>query len=226
VVHGVRLERVREAHGHRHELRAELGVSPDEVLVGTIANFRSQKGYPDLLEAARRVLAAAASARFVAVGQGARETEIRRLHASFGFDDRFRLLGYREDAASVLAACDVFVLASLYEGLPLALMEALALGLPVVATAVGGVPEWVSHGVEGLLVPPARPDLLADALINVVDDPKLRRRLADGAALRGEQLDIRIAARRIEGIYREVAGERPVRRGRTTIRKFARRGNA
>jgi glycosyltransferase involved in cell wall biosynthesis len=204
VIHGVFPERIRGHLEHRDEVRAELGVGPDEVLVGTVANYRAQKGYADLLKAARRVLDSDASARFVAIGRGPLEREIRARHRALELGERFILTGYREDAVRVLAACDTFTLASLYEGGPVALMEALALGLPVVATLVGGVPEIMSDGVEGMLVPPARPDLLADAITELVRDPGRRAAMGSAAAERGKELDIRKATRAVERTYREM----------------------
>jgi glycosyltransferase involved in cell wall biosynthesis len=204
VVHGVPLERVREELAHRDAMRRELGVDDDEVLVGTIANMRTQKAYPDLMKAARQVLDGGANVRFVAVGRGQLEDEIRGKHSALGLGDRFLLLGYREDAARVLGACDLFVLASLFEGLPVSLMEALALGVPVVATAVGGVPELITEGEEGLLVPPSRPDLLAAAIEKLVGDPRLRLRMAEAARRRSAAVDVRRAARDIEEMYIEL----------------------
>lgn len=205
VVHGIALDRVRAYAKLRDEVRAELGLAPGEVLIGTIANFRAQKGYPDLLEAARQVLATGVPARFVAIGQGAAEPEIREMVRSFDLGERFRLLGYQEDALRFLAAFDVFVLASLFEGLPLALMEALALGVPIVSTAVGGVPELVTDSVEGLLVPPGRPELLAGALLTMVQDPERRRAMGRAALARSGEVDSARAARTLESMYRDVA---------------------
>jgi glycosyltransferase involved in cell wall biosynthesis len=210
VVHGIALQRVRAYAKLREEARAELGVAPGETLIGTIANFRAQKGYPDLLDAARRVLRTGAPARFVAIGQGNAEAEIRGLLGRLDLGDRFRLLGYQEEALRLLAGFDVFVLSSLFEGLPLALMEALALGVPVVSTAVGGVPELVTDSVEGLLVPPGRPDLLAAALGAMIADPERRTAMGAAAALRSAEVDSARAARTIESLYRTVA----TRRGR------------
>ena len=117
------------------------------------------------------------------------------------------LLGHREDAVRVLGACDLFTLASDNEGLPVALMEALALGLPVAMTAVGGVPEAITDGVEGRLVPPSNPDALAGAIEELVCDPVLRARMAAAARIRGQRFDITIAVARIEAIYREVVAQ-------------------
>jgi len=207
VVHyGVDVAGVRTALAARTAMRRELGVADDAILVGTVANLRRNKAYPDLLAAARTVCDASERVHFVAVGQGPLEAEIRAEHARLGLGDRFVLLGYRDDATRVMAACDVFCLASHYEGLPIALMEALALGLPVVATDVGGIREIVTDGEEGLLVPPGAPEQLAGALLRVVDDGALRARLADAAARTGDRLDIEAAIRRTEAVYAEVRG--------------------
>jgi glycosyltransferase involved in cell wall biosynthesis len=185
-------------------MRAELDLQPSEIVIGTVANYREQKDYPTLLEAAADVIGRGLLVRFVAVGQGPLHDAIHARHEALGLGDRFLLLGYRADAVRVLAACDVFCLASRWEGLPVALMEALVLGLPVVATAVGGVAEAVTDGREGLLVAPGRPRELADALARVVTDARLRASLARAASERGASFDITRATRRIEARYREM----------------------
>jgi glycosyltransferase involved in cell wall biosynthesis len=205
VLQGIEVERVRAQRAERAAVRAELGLDPDALVVGTVANLRAQKAYPDLLEAALEVVEGLPQVRFVAVGQGPLEADIRSLHDQLGLGNRFLLLGHRPDAVRVMAACDVFVLASLYEGLGVAVMEALALGLPVVATAVGGVPEVVEHGREGLLVPPGRPHDLAAALVALLTDAEGRQRMAAAAGSRGAELSIDTAVRRTEAVYRELA---------------------
>jgi glycosyltransferase involved in cell wall biosynthesis len=206
VVQGVDVEEVRAQCDHRQRMRTELGFDSDTLVVGTVANLRPQKAYPDLLNAARQVIDTVPGVRFVAVGQGPQEVEVRALHARLGLGDRFQLLGYRPDAVQVMAAFDVFVLASHWEGLPVAVMEALALGLPVVATDVGGVSEVVEHGREGLLVPHDRPSELASALIDVLTDCEDRRKMAASAARRGEECSIDAAVRRTECVYQELVG--------------------
>ena len=121
----------------RAGMRAELGLEPNEIVIGTVANYRAQKDYPTLLAAAADVIGRGLAVRFVAVGQGPLHDEIHARHEELGLGYRFLLLGQRPDAVRVLAACDVFCLASKWEGLPVALMEALVLGLPVVATRGG-----------------------------------------------------------------------------------------
>jgi glycosyltransferase involved in cell wall biosynthesis len=209
VLQGIEVERVRAQRAERGAVRAELRLEPDALVVGTVANLRAQKAYPDLLKAALEVVERLPEVRFLAVGQGPLEGEIHALHARLGLGDRLLLLGHRPDAVRVMAACDVFVLASLYEGLGVAVMEALALGLPVVATAVGGVPEVVEHGREGLLVPPGRPRELAAALVMLLTDAGRRQRMADAAARRGAELSIDAAVRRTEAVYHELTAGVP-----------------
>jgi glycosyltransferase involved in cell wall biosynthesis len=208
IVHGILVEEIRRKRAQRAAVRAELGIADHEVLVGTVANLRAQKAYPDLLAAARRTLDTDLPVRFVAIGQGPLEDELHALHADLGLGDGFRFLGFRPDAPRVLAGCDLFALSSVYEGYPIAVMEALAVGLPIVATAVGGVPDAVRHGREGLVTPPQRPDLLADGIIQLARDGALRARMSEAAQERGFEFDITRAIERIEAIYREVLAGR------------------
>jgi glycosyltransferase involved in cell wall biosynthesis len=206
IEHGIFVDRVRALRVDRERVRAKLGIRPDEVLITTVANLRRQKGYPVLLRAATEVLDAEPKARFVAVGQGPLEAELTSLHRELGLGERFRFLGYREDAARVVAGSDIFVLTSHYEGLPLALMESLALGVPVVATNVDGISDAVQDGLDAVLVQNRRPAELARALLAVIRDPGLRRRLAEAGAGEADRFDIRRASAQIEGLYREVVG--------------------
>ncbi len=204
LVHGTDPARVRRAAAARAEVRAELGIADDELVVGTVANLRLQKGYPDLLRAALL----AADIRVVAVGQGPLESEVRALHRELDLGDRVILTGYVPDAVRTMAAFDLFTLASLHEGLPVALMDALVMGLPVVATAVGGIPEAVRHGTEGLLVPPGRPEALAAAWQELAADPDRRSTMAAAATAAGERFDIAHATARLERLYGSLAASR------------------
>jgi glycosyltransferase involved in cell wall biosynthesis len=204
---GVDLDDVR-SHADRTGIRTELGVSDDEVLIGTVANLRAQKGYPDLLRAARHVIDAVPNARFVAAGRGPQQGELEALHLDLGLGDRFRFLGHRADAVRVMSGLDLFCLASHHEGLPVALMEALALGLPVVSTRAGGIPELITDGDQGLLVDIGSVDALANALISEARNTEERATHARAALATGDQLSIKTSVKRTEDLYRTMVEAR------------------
>jgi glycosyltransferase involved in cell wall biosynthesis len=202
--HGIDVRAAAAKLEERAAVRRELGLD-GRVVVGTVANMRGTKGWPDLLEAARQVLDKVEAACFVAVGQGPMEAEVRRLHEELALGDRFQLLGFRPDAVRVMAGCDLFCLASHHEGLPIAVMEAMAVGLPIVATDVGGLTELVADGVHGRLVPPHRPDLLAGALIELLTDESQRESAAVAVRSTADALSSERSIRRLEAIYEVLA---------------------
>lgn len=213
VVNGVDCERFRPDPDLRRRVRERLELPPDAPVIGQVAVFRSQKRLDLWLEAAARVREARPDARFVLVGDGSERRAVERRAERLGLgplsEGALRLPGLQEEVPPFYAALDLYLVSSDYEGLPVALLEAMASGLPVVSTAVGGVPEVVRDGVDGLLVPPGDPGALAAAALRLLDDRGERERLA--AAARG-----RVAAsfstermiRRLEAIYGVVAGGR------------------
>jgi glycosyltransferase involved in cell wall biosynthesis len=201
LIHGIDTEARELDPSERDRVRADLGVSDDEVLSLTVANLRKNKDYPNLLHAARIALDAEPRLRFAAVGQGPLADEVARLHAQLGLGDRFSLLGFRRDVGSLMAAADVFTLASAHEGLPVAVMEAFVAGLPVVATNVGGLPHQVVDRTHGLLVAPGNSAALADALVTLARDPALRTRMGLAAADRAADYDIRRAVEEQQRTY-------------------------
>ena len=153
LIHGIDVDAVAAQKAHRAAVRHELGIADDEVVIGIVANFRREKAYDLLLDAAAHVVAQNPKVRFVSVGQGPLEGEIRSQHERLGLDDRFLILGYREDATRIMSAFDIFTLSSHHEGLPVALMEALALDLPVVATDVGGITTALADATAIVIAP-------------------------------------------------------------------------
>ncbi len=140
-------------------------------VIVTVARLRPEKAHEVLFAAVRRIHEAWPDVRLLVVGDGPREDELRALAEQQGLFHCIEFLGHREDVAAVLAHSDVFVLPSRIEASPNAVLEAMAAGLPVVAGRVGGIPEVVSDGVTGVLVPPDSPDVLAGALFRLFDEP-------------------------------------------------------
>ena len=185
----------------REEIRAELGVGDDERLVVTASRLAPQKALPVMFEA----LASAGTPFVLALlGTGPQEPELRRSADERGIADRVRWLGFRPDVADYIAAGDVFCLSSVWEGVPLAAQEAILLGVPVVATAVGGMPELVEDAVTGRLVPPRDPAALSAALRQVLASDALRQTFADGARARlAERFSTERMLARLAVEYRE-----------------------
>jgi glycosyltransferase involved in cell wall biosynthesis len=157
--------------------RAELARNATAPIVLTIARLDAQKGISHLLDAA----AAVPDVSFAIAGDGPDRAALEAQTAKLGLADRVRFLGHRRDVPALLAAADLFVLPSLYEGLPLSVLEAMAAGVPVVATAIGGTDEVVRDGETGTLVPPADPLALAAAITRTLADRDQAKRLAAGA---------------------------------------------
>jgi glycosyltransferase involved in cell wall biosynthesis len=188
-------------HDRAEDLRREVAGDDPRPLVLTVGRLDEQKGHACLLEAARLV----PDAQFALAGDGPLDDLLRDRAARLGVADRIRFLGRREDIAALLACADLFVLPSRYEGLPLAVLEAMAAAVPVVATDVGGTSEAVVDGATGLLVPADDPRALAAAVRRALDDPAGAHRLgAAGRDRARREFTAAVMARRTETIYRRL----------------------
>ena len=161
-----------ESLPHAESARAALGVAGEAFVMGTVGRLHEQKGHTFLLAAARMVLAEAPAAIFLIAGYGPLREKLEEQVEELGIGSNVRFLGYRKDVQNILAALDVFVLPSLWEGMSNAILEAMAAGKPVVATAVDGNVEQVLDGETGLLVPPADAEALGDALLSLAREPE------------------------------------------------------
>jgi glycosyltransferase involved in cell wall biosynthesis len=169
------------------DIRRELGLQPDDVVFGTAARLEVQKGLELLIDAAPFVLRRMPKARFLIVGGGSLEHDLRQRAAALGLERQVIVTGYRTDAVDLMQTFDCFVQTSLFEGMPMALLEAMALNKPIVATAVGGVPEVVEDGVCARLIASRDPQDLTDALVSVTADPVVRKRIGDAGRERYER---------------------------------------
>lgn len=190
----------------RDAVRRAWGCAPTDVVVGTAALLKTQKGIPFLIEAARLVTAANPRVRFMHMGSGPMAHEVRRLIAAAGVGDRFTLLDYVADPMTLLSGLDMFVLPSLWEGLPIALLEAMAAGLPLVGTTVSGIEDVIEDDRSGVLVPPADAQALARAIGDLAADPARRERLGHAAAERVALFDASRIVDRYAALYGEVLG--------------------
>lgn len=198
------------------DVRGELGVAPEVGLIGAVGRLYPEKGYDDLIEA-MALLEQRASGPFqcLILGYGPEEKRLRALIDELDLVEQVRLVGFREDVSAVTRALDVAVLSSKNEGSPLAVMEYMAAGAPIVATAVGGVPELIEDGVHGLLVPPSDPSALAAAIGRLLADRALASRLADGAVARQRATyDLDVTVGRLEALYEELYERSRRSRGR------------
>jgi len=161
--------------------RRELNLEPGRRVVGTVARLHRQKGVLYLLLAAPMILDRFPEVRIMVVGEGPMKGRLRRKARALGISDRVLFLGARTDAAEIMALFDIFVLPSLWEGLPFVLVEAAALGKPIVSTAVDGAREVIDDGKTGVLVPPRAPQALAEAVISLLADSSKASRLAERA---------------------------------------------
>ena len=183
---GIDLTRFRNT-ASRGRTRRELGIADGDVVAVVIGRLTAGKGHDTLFDALPRALSGAPELRFLIVGNGPLEAELRRRVGSAGLEERTLFTGFRSDVPDLLAAADLFVLPSHGESFPLTVLEAMAAALPVVATDVGGVPEAVVDGRTGLLVPPADAASLADALVRVGTDADLRRSMGEAGRVRAER---------------------------------------
>lgn len=211
VIHdGVDTEKFAQPARPRGEVKAELGIGPDTKVVGSVGRLDRQKGYRYLVHAFADILQEIPDAHLVIAGDGPERTMLEALAGRSGHAGRVHLLGLRSDVPDLLHAFDLFVMPSIYEGFGLALVEAMAAGVPVVASAVDSLPEVLGadepDGPVGLLVPPADPAALADAVCEALRNPEPERVERARARARG-QFDVAAMVGKYAGLYDSLAGQ-------------------
>jgi glycosyltransferase involved in cell wall biosynthesis len=206
VLNGIDFDRVREPEpSARDAIRREWAPAGEALLV-CVGRLHPEKGYDVLFEAMPQVSRdLTGRVRLLVLGEGSFEAEYRRHISRLGLDQIVHFLGFKRDAPAYIAAADVFVLASVAEAFGLVLAEALYLGTPVVTTRVGGIPEIVDDGRDGVLVPPSDAGALASALTSLARSPELRRSLSGaGRAKVLERFRFDRMVAQYESVYREL----------------------
>jgi glycosyltransferase involved in cell wall biosynthesis len=183
------------------EARRELGIAPGDFAVGTVTRLHDSKGNSYLVEAARQVLNERARTKFFLYGEGPLRPELEAQAASLGLGDRFVFGGFVKDVARVTSAFDLSVFPSLWEGTPLTVFEALAMGKTILATDADGLVDVLTHDREALIVPKRDAAALARGIVHLLDSPQERARLAGNARLKGQQYDIATFVRKMETLY-------------------------
>ena len=196
--------------GDREAFRREFGWGEGEKVIGTVGHFAPLKGQEDFVRAAAAVIASAPRSRFLIVGEaiypGGRDYKLKILDliSALGLCGKMVCPGPRDDLAPVLAALDIFVLPSWSEGFGRSNLEAMAAGVPVVSTAVGGIPEVVADGETGLLVPPRDPAALAAAILRLVEDESLRKKMGEAGRERAALFSVEKMVAGVVEVYRSL----------------------
>ncbi|MBI3988696.1 MAG: glycosyltransferase [candidate division NC10 bacterium] len=196
-------------------LRASLGIPEAARVVGIVANLIHYKGHRFFLHACQAIKRKSPEVMFLLIGDGPCREVLEDLARELGLEKDVLFLGSRQDVPHLLALMDVVVLPSLEEGFPNAVLEAMAAGKPVVATEVGGVPEVIVHRKTGLLVPPKDPQALADAIIELLDDPQLALEMGRAGRERvTKEFGLDRMIREMEGLYEELIARKLQGKGR------------
>lgn len=188
------------------DIKIEFGIPDGCIVIGSVGRLSPEKGHRYLLEAFAAVLKKTDNAVLVVIGDGVSEHSLKKQSQSLNIEDKVFFLGFRHDVHRILTIFDLFVLPSEQEGLPNALLEAFAAQIPVVATAVGGVPEVLDDGVSGYMVPPCRSDMLSGAILKCLELPKSMLVRMGKSGFKRVESDFTFQKQTIalEAIYKEV----------------------
>jgi glycosyltransferase involved in cell wall biosynthesis len=195
----------KSAETDRWRTRKDLGVDSETCLIGTVGRLTPVKGIPYLLEAARMLLRQGANVKVLVVGDGSIRSDLMAQTRDLGISENVVFLGHREDTDALLVALDIFALPSLSEGIPMALLEAMAASRSVVASRVGGVPEIVEDGVEGFLVEPMDVNGFVERCLRLIQFPDMAQKMGEMARARVERdFSAENMAHRVALLYREL----------------------
>jgi glycosyltransferase involved in cell wall biosynthesis len=202
---GVKLNKFKESlFSEKQNFKKELGIPENSPIVGTVGRLVPVKGPESLIKAAKYMLSKYPDTFFIFTGDGYLKQDLENKAFKMGIKENIIFLGWRDDAAKIISAYDVFVLPSLNEGMGRVLVEAMALGKPIVASNIGGIPDLVTHGKNGFLVPPKNPKELAKYIQILLEDKEKREKMG----LAGKEMALNFSAEnmveKIEELYEEL----------------------
>lgn len=204
IYNGIPVEQFQGPEGTRSFRRNKEGLKKSDVVFLHVGRFSLQKNHRLLIEAFEQAIKKSSDLKLLLVGDNELRSDIEKLVKEKYLDQSIRFLGLRQDIPELLTACDIFVLSSDWEGLPMTILEAMAAGRPVIATAVGGVPELVKNGATGLLVPAQNARALSQAMVRLANSPSLRKTMGEQGQKRVlERFDINLIAKQYERLYLE-----------------------
>jgi glycosyltransferase involved in cell wall biosynthesis len=199
------------------EIRQQLGMESSHYLIGTVGRLTAVKGHEHFLAGAQRLLRHRRDLRFVIVGDGPLLNDLKGKARDLNIADHVTFLGHRDDTYDLMGTMDIFVLPSLHEGIPMVILEAMALARPIVASRVGGIPEVITDFVHGLLIPAADPEELAEGCRKFLDDRCLAERCGKAGQLRvQEEFSAESMAAKVAALYFELV-EGVCMSGRATV---------
>ena len=188
------------------DIKEKMAIPPKNIVVGTVAAMVGHKDYPNLINAARMVIDVNPQITFIAVGDGPDREQIHKLAESRKLQDNFIFTGFREEIGPLFKIFDIFVLASQQEGLGSSILDAKAAGLPVVGTDAGGIPEIIQPGEDGIIVPRRNPKILAEAILQLASDEKLRKNMGMQARLNVRKFSVFNNVEKNIGLIRRLLG--------------------
>jgi glycosyltransferase involved in cell wall biosynthesis len=208
---GVEMDRFGHPQVPPEKTRQALKIPLDAPIVGTVTRMSPQKAPLDYIQAMAIVAKSEPRAYFVMVGDGPLRPDVEALASELGIADRLVLTGLRRDVPELMAMFDIFVLSSLWEGLPRVLPQAMATGLPVVATAIDGNAEIITDGMTGRLVPPGTPPAIAQAVIELLQDKQLATTLGQAGKEKSDEFSARKMVDDIEQLYKHLLRQKEIR---------------
>ena len=203
VYSGIALERFSNVKVKKEEKLREIGADPELPVVGTVACFKPQKAPLDFVKMAAEVLNRI-QAQFIMVGEGVLKKKAEEFAYRLGIKEKMVFTGWREDVEEIMSTFDVFVLTSLWEGLPRVIPEAMAAGKPVVASAIDGNKEAILDGITGFLVPPSSPELFAEKVVYLLNNPEIRKKMGEEGRKRAKIFSVEEMEKAYINLFREL----------------------